>query len=218
MSSRARLVTQATAVAPLSWAEFAAEERAADPSPFEAPAPAPAAPAAGGAPGAAEQEAFAQGYAQGERAGRAAATTDAEALQRRFTHSLDELVDLRARMVRQAERDMVQLALAIARRVAHREVSLDRELLAAMARVALDRLSEASRVTIRVHPSDLDALAAARHGDLAGDHVTLVADARVGRGGCRLESECGTIEAGIDAQIRELGRALLGSDDSGGPA
>jgi len=202
------------AVAPVSWAEFSVEDGAPDPAAFDGPVHV----TAGTVPGAAEQEAFAHGYAQGERAGLAAANADAEALQRRLTQSLDELIDLRARIVRQAERDMVQLALAIARRVALREVSLDRELLAAMARVALDRLSEASRVTIRVHPADLESLAAARHGDLAGDHVTLVADVRVGRGGCRLESECGTVEAGVDAQIRELGRALLGDDDGGGAA
>ena len=49
---------------------------------------------------------------------------------------------MRAEMIHQTERQMVQLALAIARRVVHREVSLDPDLLLAMARVALERLGE----------------------------------------------------------------------------
>ena len=46
-------------------------------------------------------------------------------------------------MIHQTERQMVQLALAVARRVVHREVSLDPDLLIAMARVALERLGDA---------------------------------------------------------------------------
>jgi flagellar biosynthesis/type III secretory pathway protein FliH len=209
MLSKARRLTQGADVVPLSWADLAAQPAHAERSPFDAVA-------AGSASSAlqpnGDQDGFAQGYAQGERAGAAATSAENEALHRRLTGTLDELVDLRARVVRQAERDMIQLALAIARRVALREVSLDRELLVAMARVALDRLAEASRVTIRVHPADFDALSAARHGDLAGEHIDIVADSRIGRGGCRLESECGTVEASVDAQIRELGRALLGDE------
>jgi flagellar biosynthesis/type III secretory pathway protein FliH len=34
----------------------------------------------------------------------------------------------------------------------------------------------------------------------------------VGRGGCRVESEYGEIEAGVDAQIQEIARALLGDE------
>jgi len=101
MSSKARVVTPSMAVAPVSWAEFSVEDGAPDPAAFDGPVHV----TAGTVPGAAEQEAFAHGYAQGERAGLAAANADAEALQRRLTQSLDELIDLRARIVRQAERD-----------------------------------------------------------------------------------------------------------------
>jgi flagellar assembly protein FliH len=107
---------------------------------------------------------------------------------------------------------MVQLALAVARRIVRREVSLDQDLLLAMMRVALDRLSDAARVTVRLNPAEHDAVAAGLSGQASGNHVTIVADARVARGGCRLESDYGEIEAGVDAQIQEIARALLGED------
>jgi flagellar assembly protein FliH len=105
---------------------------------------------------------------------------------------------------------MVQLALAVARRVVHREISLDRDLLVAMARVALDRLGESAQVTVRLSPEDFDATAAARASQWTGTNVTVVADSRVSRGGCRIESDLGAMDAGADAQIQEIARALLG--------
>ena len=72
-----------------------------------------------------ERDAFAKGFAQGERAGAEAAAQRGEAMLRRLTETLDELTTLRAQMIHQTEQQMVQLALAVARRVVHREVSLD---------------------------------------------------------------------------------------------
>jgi flagellar assembly protein FliH len=157
-----------------------------------------------------EREAFAKGFAQGERAGAEAAGKRGEVMLRRLTETLDELTSLRAQMIHQTEHQMVQLALAVARRVVHREISLDRDLLVAMARVALDRLGESAQVTVRLSPEDFDATAAARATQWTGTNITVVADSRVSRGGCRIESDLGVMDAGVDAQIQEIARALLG--------
>ncbi len=132
---------------------------------------------------------------------------------RRLTETLDELTALRAQMIRDTERQMVQLALAVARRVLHREVSLDQDLLIAMARVALDRLGESARIEVRLSPEDYEATVAARMAAWSGTGVAVTPDSRVPRGGCRIESDFGMVEAGIDAQIQELARALLGEEE-----
>jgi flagellar assembly protein FliH len=157
-----------------------------------------------------ERDAFAKGFAQGERAGAEAAGKRGEVMLRRLTETLDELTTLRAQMIHQTELQMVQLALAVARRVVHREISLDRDLLVAMARVALDRLGENVQVIVRLNPDDFDATAVSRASQWTGTNVSVVADARVGRGGCRIESDLGVLDAGADAQIQEIARALLG--------
>jgi flagellar assembly protein FliH len=156
-----------------------------------------------------EREAFAKGFAQGERAGAEAAGKRGEVMLRRLTETLDELTSLRAQMIHQTEHQMVQLALAVARRIVHREISLDRDLLVAMARVALDRLGESAQVTVRLNPEDFEATAA-RAAQWTGTNVTVVADSRVSHGGCRIESDLGVMDAGVDAQIQEIARALLG--------
>jgi flagellar assembly protein FliH len=213
MSSRARRI-DATGVHPFAWSDGAP---AALPRGQKSPTPGAAAKAGGddqaaldARVAALERDAFSKGFAQGERAGGEAAAQRAEAMLRRLTETLEELTTLREQMIHETERQMVQLALAIARRVVHREVSIDQDLLVAMARVALDRLGESAQVTVRLNPEDFQATAAVRASQWTGTHVTVVADARVGRGGCRVESEFGAMDAGVDGQIQEIARALLG--------
>ena len=165
-----------------------------------------------------EREAFAKGYEQGERAGTEAAGKRGEAMLRRLSDTLTELTSLRASMIRQTENQIVELALAVARRVVHREVSRDRNLMIAIIRVALDRLGESAHVTVRLHPEEFEATGAARVAEFAGSDITFVPDARVGRGGCRVESEMGMLDASVDAQIQEIARALLGEDHVGAHA
>ncbi len=221
MSHRARRLVQPAAIEAFAW-RHAPEIADSEPA-REQSAPATASPAD---PAAAidtaelharlaslERDAFAKGFAQGERAGNEAAGQRGEAMLRRLTQTLEELTTLRAQMIHQTERQMVQLALAVARRIVHREVSIDQDLLIAMARVALDRLGESARVTVRLHPDEFQTTAAARAADWTGTTVQVVADARVGRGGCRVESDFGLMDAGVDAQIQELARALLGEQE-----
>jgi flagellar assembly protein FliH len=215
MSSKARRI-DAGAVQSFAWVDSPGQPAPAPPGPAGA-AKAAAAPSASADQAAhearraaIERDAFAKGFAQGEKAGGEAAGKRGEVMLRRLTETLDELTSLRAQMIHQTEHQMVQLALAVARRVVHREISLDRDLLVAMARVALDRLGESAQVTVRLSPEDFEATAASRAAQWAGTTVTVVADPRVSRGGCRVESDLGVMDAGADAQIQEIARALLG--------
>jgi flagellar assembly protein FliH len=156
-----------------------------------------------------EREAFAKGYAQGERAGIEAGGKRAEAMLRRVAQTLTDLASLRETLIQQTERQMVQLAITIARRIVLREVSLDPELIAAMAHVALKKLGTASPATIRLNPEDYTVVA--HEGESwGGGQVTVVPDPAIARGGCLVESEFGRIDASIERQLEEMSRALLG--------
>ena len=203
MSSRARRLTGTSPVAAFSWGGAHAPEPVHD---QEAQVAAQVQLAA------LEREAFAKGFEQGERAGAEAAGKRGEAMLRRLAETLNELTTVRADMIQQTERQIVELALAVARRIVHREVALDNDLLIAIARVALERLGESAKVTVRLHPEEFQATSAVRVAEFAGSNVTIVADPRVGRGGCRVESEMGMLDAGVDAQIQEIARALLGEE------
>jgi flagellar assembly protein FliH len=160
-----------------------------------------------------ERDAFTKGYAQGERAGTEAGAARAEAMLRRLADTLDDLQRLRGELVRRTEREVVELALAIARKVLHREASLDHDLLVALARVALDRLADATAASIRLHPDDYALAMAGRSGAAASPHgVQILADPSVRRGGCLVRSDVGSVDVGIAAQLDELAGALLGGE------
>jgi flagellar assembly protein FliH len=163
-------------------------------------------------PSAIERDAFTKGYAQGERAGAEAAAARGDAMLRRLAQTLNELGDLRADLVHTSERQVVQLAIAIATRVIHREITLDTELLLAMARVALDRLGDTSSATIRLHPEDYAAALAVRGVTLSTESVKVTPDPIVSRGGCLVESDFGLIDLTVGAQVGEITTALLGPD------
>ncbi len=204
MSSRARRLARDIDAAPLFG-------RRADAAPirFEPPAAPPPAPAVDAA--SIEREAFMKGYAQGERAGAEAATARGEAVLRRLTQTVDELRALKVDLVHQTEQQVVQLALAIARRIIHREVSLDHDLVLTMSRVALERLGATSSATIRLHPDDYAVVMSGRAEPKAapGDTV-IVSDPVVRRGSCLVQSDFGMVDVGVDAQIEELAASLLG--------
>jgi flagellar assembly protein FliH len=156
-----------------------------------------------------ERDAFVKGYAQGERAGLEAGGKRIDAVLRRLGETIDELAGLRRQIVQQSEQQLVQLALALAKRIVRRELATDDELLAALARVALERLGEARPATIRLHPEDFGRTTAGRLDQWAAAHVTVVADPNVNRGGCLVESPFGFVDASVDAQLQELAAALL---------
>ena len=214
--SRARRITDRTVVAPFEWQDRSVFSIGHAPSvqlPAQDAAPVHFEPPPANQQqhlAALERDAFAKGFAQGERAGLEAAAKRGDAMLRRLTQTLDEMTGLRARMIRETEQQMVSLALAVARRIIHREVSLDRDLLIAIARVALDRLGDDAKVSVHLNPDDYAATESARSAEWSGTQVSVVADARVPRGGCRIDSNFGALDAGVDAQIQELAHALLG--------
>lgn len=157
-----------------------------------------------------ERDAFTKGYAQGERAGLEAGGKRAEAMLRRLAQTLEELSGLRDNMVRQTERELVQLSVAIARRVLQREITVDPELTAALAHIALERLGGASPATVRLHPDDYAIVMSGQVTPLSGRQVEIRPDPAVARGGCLVESEFGFINASVEAQVDEIARAVLG--------
>jgi len=176
MSAKARRATTQTVVLPYIW-----QSTGIGPAVPGVPSLAPQALTSGNGPAALpdgrldalEREAFAQGFAQGERAGAEASAVQAEAMLRRMAQAIEEIAGLRHRIARDTEQQMVQLALTVARRIIQREVAVDRELVMAIARVAIDRVGDAAHVTVRLNPGDHAVITAANYDGWPAGHVTV---------------------------------------------
>ncbi|HSR70147.1 MAG TPA: FliH/SctL family protein [Acidobacteriota bacterium] len=161
-----------------------------------------------------EREAFEKGFAAGERAGMQMAEKKTDAVLRRFANSLEKIARLRDELLGQCEKDLVALALEIARRLVHREIEVDEKIIGTFVRVALEKLHVDSRVTIYLHPDDREILSRNLDeffSDRQDIEITLRSRQDLNRGDCQIESDYGNIDARISEQFREIETGLLGN-------
>ena len=87
----------------------------------------------------------------------------------------------------------------------------DKERIVAIVRNALNVVRGQQKVTVRVAPADEAAVLEAMAGMTAGggnSFMTVIADARLERDSCILESELGVVDASLSTQLRALENAF----------
>jgi flagellar biosynthesis/type III secretory pathway protein FliH len=158
-----------------------------------------------------------QGYAEGENEGRRAARAEMEgeiaarvARERSLIGTtVEQFRGARERYFVDVEQEVVKLALAIAARVLHREAQIDPLLLAGVVRVAMEKMADRSGVVVRVSGEDVAAWEGAFHAMEAQERPRVVADARLARGECVLETTMGTVELGVKVQLEEIEKGFF---------
>jgi flagellar assembly protein FliH len=111
------------------------------------------------------------------------------------------------------EQDLAQrlagIALDLARQVVRTELRIQPALVVAVAQDALSTLLVSARhITLRLHPEDQALVAAGCAELIAVRHVRLVADAQIERGGCRVESDIGVIDASVATRWQRAAAAM----------
>lgn len=119
---------------------------------------------------------------------------------------------LRDKVLRESEDELVKLIIMVARKVILREVSQNRDILSAVVQNAIAGLSERDEITIRLNPDDYALVTTGRDDilrkELASDRMHLKPDSAVLSGCCLIDTDMGTINASIDAQLDEIYRRL----------
>ena len=108
------------------------------------------------------------------------------------------------------EGHVVKLALAIARKILHREAQIDPLLLSGAVRVALEKVSSATLVRLYVHPDQVQTWKEflARQSDISRK-PEILGDPAVVEGQCRVESSIGTADLSLESQITEIERGFF---------
>jgi flagellar assembly protein FliH len=111
----------------------------------------------------------------------------------------------RTRYFAGVESEVVKLALAIAARILHREAKLDPLLLAAAVRIALEKVERDSVKILRVPAAEVE-LWRTSFPDTAVSELSIqvVGDERLQVGECVLETNIGSVELGVSAQLSEI--------------
>jgi len=103
------------------------------------------------------------------------------------------------------EAEVVGLAVAIARKILHREAQVDPVLLAGVVRVGLDNVATGTHVRLRVHPGQIHAWQEffSQQPDLRS-LPELMGDPTLGQGHCMLETELGSTDLTLETQLKEI--------------
>lgn len=155
-----------------------------------------------------EQAARAAALAEGEAAGRARAAAELQPVLQRLARAIEEIGHLRARLRREAEADMLQLSLAIARRVLRREMAVDPDAMHGLVLGALEKLQARDICRVRVHPSHAAQLSAWLLPLAGAGPIDIVADASREPGDVIFETARGNLDASVDSQLQEIERGL----------
>jgi len=198
---------------PISWRRVQATGRVTVPS--EAATPSPAALLRADAKLEERiKEAHAAGMQEGEAAGQSRAAAELQPVLERLERSITELAGLRARLRKEAEADLVRLALAIARRILRRELAVDPDALHGLVLGALEKLQGQEICRVRVHPAHAGVFRACLRQMVAAAPVEVLPDASREVGTVIFETERGNLDASVESQLREIERGL--SDRLGG--
>jgi len=153
-----------------------------------------------------------QGYEAGSRAGEAAArqSLDAEvrAMVEKLAATIAEVAATRAETIRRAEADTVRLAIEIARRILHREVSVDTSALEGLIKAALEKLQSQEVYRVRVHPDQESIVRSCLEQGGRSPSVEVVGDVLQSKGGAVFEISRGLLDASVDTQLSEIERGL----------
>src|SRR3989442_15060007 len=154
-----------------------------------------------------EKQAFEQGYAEGERIGKQMGEAMVETICKRYEKSLAQLSVSHNRMAEAMEEETVRLALGIARKIVQRELTMDQDLVAALATVALKRLSGHQSILLRVSRYDFERVRAAVAA--VNPAVTVKDDPALERGDFVIETGQTHLDGQVSSQIDAIGRALI---------
>jgi flagellar assembly protein FliH len=210
MSSKVYRAQNAVPAAPIAWRQAgAASIQAVQPGEAtHSGSPAPDAEIDEHALEARIQTAHQQGLVEGEAVGMQRAMQRLDPVMAQLNALLLELASQRKRLRMEAEEDTVKLAIAIARRVLHRELATDPEAILGLVNAAFGKLNAREVHRLRVSPTEAAVIHENRGRLELPVGLEITSDASFPSGCAVFETSRGDLDASVDTQLAEIGRGL----------
>lgn len=163
----------------------------------------------------AKHQGFQDGVRQAEQAAQSQIQAALNQTGARLAESLADLASLRPRLRREAESQVVELALTIARKILHRTITIDPEALTGLVRAAVSRIDARDLLSIRIAPCHLQQANSTLARLSLPSQVTVIADQSLAPGGLVLETARGQLDASVNTQLAEIERGFADYLDAG---
>ena len=157
----------------------------------------------------AHKEAFEQGLEEGRSAGRAEVKAQVDRLAGMFYDLAKPFDALDA----EVERELLTLAMALARQIVRRELKTDPTQIIGIIREAIAALPVATR-DVRVHLHPEDATVVKQHlAPTENERAwTIIEDPVMARGGCQITTNTSRIDARLETRLGSILSELLGTE------
>lgn len=164
----------------------------------------------------------AQGREEGKKAGEAAAINENKAKLTQLIVALSkaatQLDASRRKLEAEAQNEVVNLAIAVARKVAKNLGESEPAVLEANINDAMKFVIARADVRIALNPAQrhlfVDLLPRIKAAWPTLEHATIVEDPAIVPGGCKLLTRGGEVDADLDHQIDRIARELLGNSET----
>lgn len=159
-----------------------------------------------------DKEAYDAGFGQGMEKAFEEGKTELSRMLQRLEKILAETINKRNDIIESSEKQLVNIAILIARKVVKAITESDQAVILRNVSEALRKIKGRAQVTIRVNISDMELTT--RHKDdfyrmLNNiENVNVLEDPNVEKGGCIIETDFGDVDARIAAQLDEIETAI----------
>lgn len=157
----------------------------------------------------AEQNSFQKGRQVGEDSARTVLESKVEADVIKLRILMKEVKAAIPKLRRQTEEDLIRLAVAIARRVLHRELTIDPTALAGLIRAAFDKIDNRQILQIRTDPGSMNVVQQVVSTMDTTSGMRVVPDPALHSGSLILEFPRGELDASVETQLNEIERGFI---------
>jgi flagellar assembly protein FliH len=155
------------------------------------------------------QEAFEQGLAEGREAGRAEVRAQVERLAGMFYDLTKPFEELDA----EVERELLTLAMVLARQIVRRELKADPTQIIGIIREAIAALPVAARdVRVHLHPEDATVVRQNLAPTESERAWQIVEDPVMARGGCQVTTATSRVDARLETRLGAILSELMGNE------
>jgi flagellar assembly protein FliH len=162
----------------------------------------------------ARQKAHKEAYEEGLRQAQQEIEGDRQAAIQQSQALLEEARQLKLKVFRSYEADMVRLVMAMVKKVIAGELKTNPDIIINILQEAIDFLDRPDNITVYVNPQELENILEVMNKgyltDIGSNNINMdiKADGRISPGGCLLESDAGSVDAQLETRIVSVNNAI----------
>ena len=165
-------------------------------------------------------EAYQAGLDEGHHKGVLEENARIEPIKENLVKITDKLERQQGSIIRDAEGIVVRLAFRMAKKIIGDEIDANPETITKIVKDALKIIVDETSFSIRINPQDYEVIEKhvnelATQSDDVRD-IRIIADNKIARGGCIIESRTGVIDARLDAKLGLLENFVRKTEDASG--